>query len=31
MSDRIFAVNGIFYTSQKIFDLYPASGTASDW
>ena len=31
MSDRIFAVNGVSYTSQKIFDLYLASGTASDW
>jgi len=31
MSDRIFAVNGKFYTSQKSIGLYPTSGTASDW
>jgi len=31
MSDRIFAVNGEFYTSQKGIDLYRTSGTARDW
>jgi len=31
MSDRIFGVNGKFYTSQKSIGLYPTSGTASDW
>ncbi|XP_065913902.1 carboxypeptidase B-like [Dysidea avara] len=31
MSDRIFAVHGKFYTSQKSIGLYPTSGTASDW
>jgi len=31
MSDLIFAANGSSYASQKMFDIYLASGTASDW
>ncbi|XP_065890606.1 carboxypeptidase B-like [Dysidea avara] len=31
MSDRIFAVHGKYYTSQKGIGLYPTSGTARDW
>jgi hypothetical protein len=31
MSDLIYEVNGVRYTSQKSIGLYPTTGSADDW